>query len=89
MDVDRLDAAILSHAGERWLKVARIAGEVLAARGASPSDDQVGVVIDRIEVLVAQGRLEARGNPRRPRFSEVRSPGGEALGPAPGGGVRR
>jgi len=77
MDVDELDATILSHAREHWLKVARIAAEVLDARGVPPSDDQVDVVVAHMRALVAQGLLVYQGNLSRPRFSEVRLPGGE------------
>jgi uncharacterized protein DUF3658 len=72
MDIDELDAAILSHVEARWLKTARIAGAALAEFEISPSDDQVEVVIARLRALVAQGRLLAKGNLSRPRYSEVR-----------------
>jgi hypothetical protein len=77
MDVDDLDAAILSHADERWLKVARVAAETMQERGLDPSDEQLDVIVARMRALVAQGRLVAQGNLSRPRFSEVRLPGAE------------
>ena len=77
MDVDELDATILSHAGERWLKVARIAAETMQERGLDPSDEQLDIVVARVRALVAHGRLVAQGNLSHPRFSEVRLPGAE------------
>jgi hypothetical protein len=77
MDVDELDATILSHAGERWLKVARIAAETMQERGLDPSDEQLDVVVARVRALVVRERLVAQGNLSRPRFSEVRLPGAE------------
>ena len=77
MDVDELDAAILSHARKLWRKVAMIAGRTLEEKGIAPSDDQVEVVIARIRNLIARGRLVAKGDLSRPRFTEVRLPGDE------------
>jgi hypothetical protein len=76
MDVDDLDAAILSHARERWEKVAKIAGCAMQDRGLGLSDDQLDIVVARVRSLVERGLLVAQGNPSRPRFSEVRRPGG-------------
>jgi hypothetical protein len=72
MNLDELDAAILSHVEGRWLKVARIASRALNDFGIPPSDDQLEIVIARLRALVAQGRLLAQGNLSRPRYSEVR-----------------
>ncbi len=77
MDVEDLDAAILSHARERWLKVARVAAETMEERGLGPSDESLDIVVARVRALVARGRLVAQGNLTRPRFSEVRLPGAE------------
>jgi hypothetical protein len=67
-----LDAIILSHAEKRWLKVARIAGRTTADCGVEPTDSNVAVVVAHLRDLVARGRLDAKGNLSRPRFSEVR-----------------
>ncbi len=77
MDVDDLDAAILSRARERLQKVARVARSTMEDCGLGLSDDQLDIVVARVRALVAQGRLVARGDLSRPRFSEVRLPGAE------------
>ena len=77
MDVEELDATILSHARERWLKAAMIAARTMQNRGLGLTDEQLEIVVARARALVAQGRLVAQGNLSRPRFSEVRLPGAE------------
>ena len=72
-----LDTIILSHACERWQKVARIAVQTLAERGLEPTDDNLYVVVACVRDLVARGRLEAKGDLTRPRFSEARWPAGD------------
>ena len=89
MDVDELDATILSHARERWQKVARVAAETMQDRGLDPSDKQLDIVVARVRALVARGRLVAQGNLSRPRFSEVRPPGDEGVARAVGRDLRR
>jgi hypothetical protein len=77
MDVEELDATILSHAGERWLKAAAVAARTMQDRRLGPTDEQLEIVVARMGALVAQGRLVAKGNLKHPRFSEVRLPGAE------------
>ena len=77
MDVDELDATILSHARESWLKVAMIAARTMQERSLGLSDGQFDRVVARVRTLVAQRRLVAQGNLGRPRFSEVRLPSAE------------
>jgi hypothetical protein len=84
MDVEELDATILSHAGARWLRAAAVAARTMQDRGLGPTDEQLEIVVARMRVLVARGRLVAKGNLSRPRFSEVRPPGAEG-----GDGARR
>ena len=84
MDVEELDATILSHARERWLKAAMIAARTMQDRGLDPTDERLEIVVARMRALVARGRLVAKGNLSRPRFSEVRLPGAEG-----GDGARR
>ncbi|MFZ1962788.1 MAG: DUF3658 domain-containing protein [Roseiarcus sp.] len=72
-----LDAIILSHACERWQKVARIAVRTMEECGVPPSDDHLEIVVARVRDLVARGRLEAKGDLTRPRFSEARWPAGD------------
>ena len=73
-----LDPLLLSFCNERWQKVARIAGDTLEAleqRGVK-LDGSVAPQIDaRMAALVGSGQLEAKGNIKRWRYSEVRLPG--------------
>ena len=72
-----LDAIILSHAREEWQKVAKIAGRAMEECDVAPTVGQLEAVVARVRDLVARGRLEAKGDLARPRFSEVRLPAGE------------
>jgi len=74
MDPSQIDTLILSEAGERWMKVAKVIGRVLETIGRDlPSGDEGCEVISRrIEALVRDGRLAAKGDTRNWRFSEVR-----------------
>jgi hypothetical protein len=77
-----LDELILSFCDVRWLKVARIFGntmQVLEDRGIQISGGMAAALDARMEALVNSGRLEAKGNIRRWRFSEVRWPAGAAV----------
>jgi hypothetical protein len=66
-----LDAVILSFAGERWQKVAKII--YLASDGAADGTD-FDAIEARIRALVDDGKLEAKGDLSRWRHSEVRLP---------------
>ncbi|THD49414.1 MAG: hypothetical protein E7774_01305 [Bradyrhizobium sp.] len=77
MDNDELDAAILSHTRIRWLKVARIACDVLDEMNLPISDNEVEIVMVRMQALVARSALLAAGDMIRPRYSEIRLPGAE------------
>jgi len=79
MSDDAIDLAILSTlsaAGGRWRKVAMVISRV--ANGICDDfpegDERYELVARRIEALVADGRLEAQGNIKNWRFSEVRLP---------------
>jgi hypothetical protein len=77
-----LDELILSFCDARWRKVARIFGntmQVLEDRGIQISGGVADALDARMEALVKSGRLEAQGNIRRWRFSEVRLPAGAAV----------
>jgi len=73
--ITHYDEMILSFARPQWLKVARIAG---SASAATWTDDYIQCGFEffsaRIRALVSAGRLEAQGNLRRERHSEVRLP---------------
>jgi Protein of unknown function len=72
------DELLLSFCEKHWLKVARIVGKAMQAleeRGVQLGRGQAAELIDaRMEFLVGTRRLEARGNIREWRRSEVRLP---------------
>ena len=72
--MNELDAIILSHASNEWQKVAKIAGQAMEEPEIAFIDDRFDTIVARIRDLVARGRLEAKGDVGRPRFSEVRLP---------------
>ncbi len=71
-----IDSALERHARPgRWLKVARVVADALEAGGFSLSDDShVELHVRRLIGLVESGLLEAQGDVRKPRWSEVRRP---------------
>lgn len=69
-----VDAALVGHAQRKWLKVARVVLDALRSAGFAVEDDATCLHVRRIGELVRCGVLEAHGNLRRPRFSEVRLP---------------
>jgi hypothetical protein len=72
-----LDQLLLSFCSERWRKVARIIGQtmqVLEERGIQITCKTADEIDARMAVLVGTGQLEAEGNIRKWRFSEVRLP---------------
>lgn len=64
-----LDALILTCAIERLQKVAKIVAQVADRAGAGISFDSIAA---RIQTLVEEGKLEAKGDLSRWRYSEVR-----------------
>jgi hypothetical protein len=75
-----LDALLLSFCVRLFLKVARIAAGALQAlgdRGVTPTGDLEDKIDARLAALVDGGILEAKGDIKRWRFSEVRLPGTE------------
>lgn len=71
------DRELLSYAAPQWRKVARIVGEALANQeGFARCGDLL--LAARVRALAKAGRLEARGDPLKMRFSEVRLPAGGA-----------
>jgi hypothetical protein len=69
-----IDAALATNARSVWLKVARVVHDALMAGGFSISEAVVDLHVRRVAKLVQKGVLEAQGNLRRPRFSEIRVP---------------
>ena len=74
MNTSRIEEAILSAVGDCWTKVARVIAKVADALGTELpiGDGGYELISDRIELLVRAGRLEAQGNTKNWRFSEVR-----------------
>ena len=69
------DEELLSYAVGHWRKVARIVGEALSNQGGLARYGDL-LLAARVRALAQAGRLEARGNPIKMRFSEVRLPAG-------------
>jgi hypothetical protein len=67
-----IDAAIVANASPRWLKVARVVHDVIESRGLPFEDAVVDLHVRRVIELVQSNRLEAQGNLRKPRWSEIR-----------------
>jgi len=73
-----LDSLLLSFCDQHWRKVARIAGQTYQAlekRGIEITAATADAFDARLAVLVGSGQLEAVGNIKRWRYSEVRLPG--------------
>lgn len=72
MKTSRIEDTILLAVGDRWTKIAKVIGKVADTMGANVPTE---VISDHIEALVRAGRLEAQGNTKNWRFSEVRRSG--------------
>jgi hypothetical protein len=74
MSGSRIDEIILSAVGARWTKVAMLIAKVAPSlNGGLPyTDEDCQIISKRIEGLVRRGRLEAQGDIKLWRFSEVR-----------------
>ena len=67
------DEALMSAAAPHWQKVARLVAEVMMSNWPNkPSEIADVYYAQRINRLVQKGMLEARGDLKRMRFSEVR-----------------
>jgi hypothetical protein len=74
MNTSRIEDEILFAVGDHWTKVAMVIAKVADAMGRDlPSGDEgCAAISEHIEVLIRAGRLEASGNTKNWRFSEVR-----------------
>lgn len=70
-----IDAALTSVTRPVWMKVARVIVDALKAGGFPTADVYIRLHNHRVIALIEAGVLEVQGNPRWPRFSEVRLPG--------------
>jgi hypothetical protein len=70
-----IDEALRQCTRGSWLKVARVVGDAMAAGGFATSEDgPIDLHVRRMVALVGSGVIEAQGDVRRPRWSEVRQP---------------
>ena len=72
--ISDIDRTLLPFCREHWLKVARVVIETLEAFEKRRSEIVSSAIDARMAALVRNGRLEAKGNIRKWRFSEVRLP---------------
>jgi hypothetical protein len=72
MSASRIDRFILESVGPSWKKVARVIADVMAARELDFPDAED--VAERVEALVHNGHLEAKGDIKKWRHSEIRRP---------------
>ena len=76
---DDIDQLLPSFSETRWRKIARIVGQTMGALEARrvQIDGSISDQFDaRMAALVGSGQLEAKGNIKRWRHSEVRLPDG-------------
>lgn len=74
-ELKAIDLAIVAEAGPRWSKVARIVGNLVFGWPELPKNIPAQLYVQRIERLAGRGVLEAAGDIRRIRYSEVRLSG--------------
>ena len=72
MQIDAVDEALRHDVTPSWTKVARILANFLHERPGIPDDLPLEFIWERLGRLVEQGELEAQGNLRFARASEVR-----------------
>jgi len=74
----KLDRLLLSFCVPHWRKVARVIGSTMQSLDESGVQTTGGIadkLDERMQHLVSSGQLEAQGNIKRWRYSEVRLPG--------------
>ena len=69
--IDEAIVAVLSEADGHWRKVAMVVGRIGMKFGSEYHEPAAR----RIEALVQEGRLDAQGDLKKWRFSEIRLPG--------------
>ena len=70
MNTAQIDDYILRTVGPTWRKVAMVVGGAITTSGLG--DPSADLVAERIDALVKDGLLEADGNVKDWRYSEVR-----------------
>jgi len=74
MGTSQIEALILIAARDRWTKVAMVIAKVAKSMGSDLPTGNAGheVISEHIEGLIRAGHLEAQGDTKNWRFSEVR-----------------
>ena len=75
--IAHIDECLLAECGTSWRKVARVAGRLFTKPPEGFAPLPAGYLAQRVQVLVAAGRLDSQGNLDYMRFSEVRLPDSE------------
>jgi hypothetical protein len=71
--LNTIDATLLKHTQDRWRKAARVVLDAVQAASFPLSDEtRVRNHVRRLLVLADSRALDAKGNLRKPRWSEVR-----------------
>ena len=73
-ELQEMDSELLAQASNSWRKVARIVGMTIGVMRARIPDVPDIYYAQRVQNLVANGKLESQGNLAFMRFSEVRLP---------------
>jgi len=71
-DISAIDDALLDATSPNWSKVAMVLAKQMKVRPGVPDHVPLEFYWSRLCDMVARGELEAQGNLRRARFSEVR-----------------
>jgi hypothetical protein len=72
VEIQRIDACLLSHTSHQWRKVARVILHTMMEL--SPQEMPDRFYARRIKHLAATGMIESVGNLNRMRYSEIRLP---------------
>jgi hypothetical protein len=70
--IEKIDATLLSQVLVQWRKVAMVVGMAMSALENRRTGIPDIYYAQRVRFLVERGELEARGDPSRMRYSEVR-----------------
>jgi len=76
-EIQAIDNALLSNAGERWRKVAKVVATTMMKLPARVEGIPDIYYSKRVQKLVKDGLLESQGDLSRMRYSEVRRSGGD------------
>jgi len=74
-DIEALDSALIGGAHTSWRTVSRVIGDAMVTLEDQLQPLPIGVFVRRVELLVKDGKLEARGDIQFMRVGELRLPG--------------